>query len=245
MPQVFEQTDRHAHVRFYHGVIRNQAKSEAAGRPIFDDKEMCEITFPGDRNRSVVAPAHEKAFMYRPGPGEEDGKGFLTYAERYPEQYKRFKANDPTAERSGTQLDAMPGMTPARVFELRAQNIHTVEALANLSEAATVKLHLRGERERAKAWLDNTAAAAIASAAVAEREALEQRFKALEAQMLAMKSPAASGPDGWTDEALRAFLSERGASPRANAAHDKLVAAVRDIMEQEAAFKAAQAEMAE
>lgn len=233
--------DRHVTVRFYHGAILNSARSEQEGRKVYDDLEMCEIKFPGDISRTWVGPAHKAFSMFRPKPGEDSEKGFLTPAERFPEHYKRFKATDPQAQRSGTPLEHLPFLTPAKVYELKAQNIFTAESLAHLSESAITKLHVRPLVERTKVWLGEAEASAVVAKAQAEKQALADQFEALRAEIEALKAgkaPASDGPDGWSDEALRAFLADRGANPRANAARDKLVAAVQEIMEQEAAFKA-------
>jgi hypothetical protein len=220
------------HVRFYHGAVLDQGLSDTAGRKIFKDVEMVEAKYPGDPGRSNVSPAHGKCFMYRPKPGEEDdGKGFLTWAERFPEEYARFKANDPTAERSGTPLEHAPFLTPAQVFELRAINVHTVEALARLSESAIAKYHLRPKVEQAKVWLGEAEASAAVAESAAKAQALEARFAKLEAELAAARAgkTETDDPETWADDKLRDYLTEKGIAPRANAARDKLVAAAREV----------------
>lgn len=227
-----ERDTNHCTVRFYHGAVLNQAKSEAAGRRIFDDMEMVEVKYPGDITRSNVAPAHDKCFMYRPRPGEvDDGRGFLTWAEQFEEQYKRFKANDPAADRSGTPLEHAPFLTPAKVFELRAQNIHTVEALAGISPSIAQKNHWQGLVAQAVTLLDTAQATAEVAKATAEKQALEDKFAALQAEIEALKAGKSNDPATWSDDQLRAFLTERGAKPRANAARDTLIVAVREMQE--------------
>jgi len=65
----------------------NQGKSSTAGRPIFDDIEICEIHFPGDLKCWAVFPAHEA----EPNATREAGH-IRTYAEVYNEQYLKFSA---------------------------------------------------------------------------------------------------------------------------------------------------------
>jgi hypothetical protein len=228
--------DRHLHIRFYHGAIIDQGASDAAGRKIYKDVEMCEVKFPGDPGRSTGGPAHQKCFMHRPKVGEEDdGRGFLTWAERFPEPYKRFKDNDQSADRNGTPLEHLPFLTAARVFELRAINIHTAETLARLGEAAIAKHHLRPIVEQAKTWLGETEAVAAVAAANAKAQALEDRFAAMQAEIEALRAGKSDDIDGWDEEKLRAFLVSHDVSPRANASRDKLVAAVREITAMERA----------
>jgi hypothetical protein len=240
--------DRHCIVRFYHGAVRNQGKSDAAGRAIFDDKEMCEIKFPGEPGRNWVGPAHDGVFMYRPKMGAVDeDKGFLTPAERFADQFKAWKANDPAAQRNGTPLEHLPFLTQARVYELKAQNIHTAEALAHLSDSAISKLHLRPLVEQAKTYIGEADAAATVAKAEQEKAALQSQFDALRAEIDALKkapAPAAGDPfDAMTDDALREYLTEHGATLRSNAARDKMLAAARDIASSKAEYEKMQAEL--
>jgi hypothetical protein len=224
--------DPHITVQFYHGAVIDQAATDKAGRKVFRDVEMVKASYPGDISRTNVAPAHDKCFMYRPRPGEESDVGHQTWAQRFPKDYARFKSNDPSAERTGTPLDHVPFMTPARVHELRALNIHTVEALCRLPDHLVTKNSLRPLVEQAKVWLGETEASAAVAEANAKAEAAEARFAALEAKLAALETGKPSDdPDSWDEDRLRAYLTENGASPRANAARDKLVQAVREMRE--------------
>jgi hypothetical protein len=229
--------DRHITRRFYHGAILDQAATDAAGRRIYRDVEMFEGKFPGDPSRSIVAPAHDPCFMHRPKIGEDESVGFLTYAQRFAEDYKRFKATDPSAERSGTPLEHAPFLTQARVFELRAINIHTVETLAHLPGNVVQKHSLRPVVEQAKVWLGETEAAAAVAEANAKTQALEDRFAAMQAEIDRLRAgkPAGDDIDGWSDDRLREFLVGKDVTPRANASRDKLLAAVREISAMESA----------
>jgi hypothetical protein len=228
--------DRHVTVRFYHGAVLNQAKTDAAGRRIYDDHEMCEIKFPGDPSRSIVGPAHDRVFMHRPRHGEEP-KGHLSYAERFADTYKAWKSNDPAALRTGTPLEHLPFMTPAKVYELKAQNIHTAEALTRLSESVVAKLAARSIVEQAKVYLGDAEASATVAKAEAEKAAVEARFDALMAEIDALKKgkPAGDEFEAMTDDDLRAWLAANGANPRANAARDKMLLAAREIAQMMAA----------
>ncbi|MCU0905633.1 MAG: hypothetical protein MUE83_17460, partial [Tabrizicola sp.] len=50
-------------VEFFMKPVENKAKSKEAGRPIFEDREMVRIAFPGDSKREHVAPAHEMHYV--------------------------------------------------------------------------------------------------------------------------------------------------------------------------------------
>lgn len=98
-------------VLFAREPVENAARSEQAGRPIFDEIETVMILQPGGRD--VVGP--------RPTT-DADRK-------RFARQYAEFKARDrgPT---QGTALEAWPAITRAKLFELRAVGIRTVEEIA-------------------------------------------------------------------------------------------------------------------
>jgi hypothetical protein len=239
--------DRHVTIRFYHGAVRNQGKSEQAGRPIYDDKEMIEVKYPGDPSRSNVAPAHDLCFMDRPAPGEDgSAKGFLTWAERFHRQYKKWKDNDPLANHSGTPLEHLPFLTTARVYELKAQNIFTGETLASLSPTVASKIGVTPLVAQAKAWLGETESAAAVAQAEAEKAALQAKFDELSRRIEELSAgkpaPASDTFETMSDDDLRSWLANKGANPRANAARDRMLAAAREIAssEQMAASMAAE-----
>jgi hypothetical protein len=111
-------------VRFYHDSKEDKSASLKAGVPTFKDIEMVEINMPGDRARSVLAPAHMpwKKFNNKP----------VTYAERFPDHYKRFKANEgPVVE--GTPIAEAPFLTLADKASLKALQVYTIQQLASLT----------------------------------------------------------------------------------------------------------------
>lgn len=218
----------YAYVTFYNGMVLNQAKTDAARRPIYDDKEMVRIRFAGDTKQTVEAPAHEKFKMDRPAPGQPS-RGHLSYAEVYAEEYRAFKSHDKQAQ-SGTPIAHLPFISPARQAELIAQNVHTAEALADLDDNVIGRLGMgtRDLVEQTRVWLGKADAAAQVAKAEAERDAVQARLAKLEA-MLAAKDKGADRFEAMDDDELRAFLAEHGAHPRANAAREKLLAAAREI----------------
>ena len=232
--------DRHVMVRFYNDAVIDQGRSDAEGRKIYRDMEMCEVRFPGDNTRTFVAPAHDPVFMHRPKFGDPDeGKGFLSCAERYADAYKAWKAKGESTV-AGTPLAHAPFLTPAKVRELEALNVMTVEQLADLANPYIAKYHLRPMVEQAKVFLGKADEAAAVARANAERDALEARFAELErklAEATAANANAGDEVSGWDDARLRAFIEEKsGQAPRANAARGKLEDAARAILADEAEY---------
>jgi hypothetical protein len=88
----------------------NPAKTLTAGRPIFDDMDVCEIRIPGSRNSGVYPATSISHWDEDPETGEQVP---VTYAERFSRQYRQFGHS---VGPSGTPLDhAFPyGVTPRR-----------------------------------------------------------------------------------------------------------------------------------
>jgi hypothetical protein len=127
--------------------FKNEKKSIEAGRPIFEDHEMIEIRFAGSKD-TFVARAHEYSHWE---VDEETGEqAHLTYAERWPRQYQQFLAKQQQTK-SGTPLDYVPFLTDARRSELRAHNIYTIEALAEIDGQPLKNLGIGGREMKVKA----------------------------------------------------------------------------------------------
>lgn len=173
-------------VRFFIDTIRNPAKSADAGRPIFDEREMVEVLIPGDKNFRPVFPAHDLAEM-------EDGKGrqSRTWAEKYFEAYREFRSGNDRSS-SGTPLDELAWLSRARVSELRALGIDSVEQLASLSDRNRSRLgpDARDLMARAQAYIDAAADAATPAKLAAENAEMKDRLAQMEAMMLAMQAEA-------------------------------------------------------
>lgn len=157
----------------------NPTESAVKGRPIFDDIEICEIRFPGDLKCWSVFPAHEA----EPNATREAGH-VITYAEFYNDQYKAFK-NKEQQTVAGTPLSEAPFLTEGKRRELRALNIHSVEALAGL-DGANLKMLGMGGREwknQAQAYLDAAAGTADVTALAAKNADLQTQLDELRKQI--------------------------------------------------------------
>lgn len=129
---------------FFLHPIRMGAKSDAAGREIFEDREYVRIIIPGDSKTVVEREVRD-----------EDRR-------RFSRQYEAFKATGVTPT-EGTPLAQWPSMSPARIRELNAMNIFTVEHVAGLSDAIQQKVGI-GARElvvKAQAFLKSAASSSI------------------------------------------------------------------------------------
>ena len=159
--------------------IVNDAESRKKGRPVYDDHEVCEIRFSANKQTVGVFPAHEQCEWAEDPITSERVR--ITYAQKFNEQYKRFKAGAAQAA-SGTPVEELPFLTQGKRLELKALNIYTAEALAAL-DGNNLKLLGMGGRDlknQAQRYLDNAAKSLDLSSVMSENEDLKRRLAALE-----------------------------------------------------------------
>jgi len=165
---------------------KNEVRSRAEGRPIFDDEEVVEIRKPGDRDYGVYPATSFSHWEPDPYTG---GLKKVTYAERFQKQYQQFKQRD-MQTKSGTPLDYVPFLSEGKRAELRALNIYTVEALAEL-DGQPLKNLGSGGREWKNAAMEYIAAGKLAAPNLqmeAELAALRARNAVLEEDAVAKKT---------------------------------------------------------
>lgn len=155
--------------RFFMLSVYQPAESARQGRPIYKDKEAISHLLPGDRH-SVAT-------------------NFVTdeHRQRFPEAYRAFKAGEDMVI-NGTALAGWPQITNAQVAELAAFNVHTVEALADLSDTQAQALGMSGEtlRTRAKAYIDAAKGGAMAAQMAKERDEFKAQVELQNRQMAEM-----------------------------------------------------------
>lgn len=164
-----------AHPEFFMDTIADKAKSEADGVPRFRDVEMVRVLVPGDRLNMPV-------FMV----GE-------VHRKRWPQHYAAFKANQEAPEQ-GTPLDQLPGMTKARVEELRYFNVRSIEQLSSMPDDLLMKaaaMDGRILRDRAARWLEAAAGNAVEERLAAENRAKDEKLAMMEQQLSQMSAAMA------------------------------------------------------
>ena len=208
--------------RFYNHIIENKAKSKEAGRPIFDDMEVVEVRFAGDRNKVSVFPATSICGQHM----DEDGDYRpITYAERWPDQYKRFKAKQ-TQIMEGTPVDELPFLTQAKRAELKALSIYTAETLAALDGQPLKNLGQGGRdlKNQAQAYLDRAAGTADVTGMAAKIAELQQLVEELRADK------PVSEFEAWTDTQIKDWIEEKiNERPKGNPSHATLVKRADEI----------------
>jgi hypothetical protein len=193
---------------FSNMAIPNPAKTREAGRPIFEDKEVCQLRYPGRRDNSFHLAIEVSHWHEDPETGEQVQ---VTYAERFSRQYRQFKEHA-TQTKSGTPLAYAPFLTEARRAELRALNIYTVEMLAALDGIELKNLGPGGRdlKNQAMAHIEETKAGAPNLQMVAELEALRARNALLEEDNKLMKAQLPEPEDNFDEmtlEQLRDYIA--------------------------------------
>jgi hypothetical protein len=178
--------------------FKNEALTAKAGRPIYEDREVVELRYPGSRNVGVFPSTAMSHWDSDPETGEQH---IVTYAERFPRQYQQFKAQA-TQTKTGTPLMYANFITEARKAELRALNIYTVEALASIDGHELKNLGMGGREMKNKAmeYLEESKTHAVDTQMAAELEALRARNSILEEDAKFLKANATAPIDKPEDQ---------------------------------------------
>ena len=161
---------------FFYELEKQEFASSQEGREIFKEVPMMRILFPGDKTKTIVRRVKMEDDLA--GPSDPT---------RFPKQWALFKASQEQVP-DGSALEMWPVLSKARVRELKAQHIHTVEQLASLTDGAgpNIGLDWRQLRDKARAYLDTAAAGAEVSKLSAENEALKTDIEMMKQQIASL-----------------------------------------------------------
>jgi hypothetical protein len=213
--------------------VENVPKSETAGHAVMETKEVVEVRFAGSKNYSPIFPTDA---MW-----QRQGNQTISYAERWPDQYRAFKEGNPQ-EANGTPLEMLRtyDVTPEQLSLCRALRIYSIEALDKL-EGHGVKslgMHANRLREAAKAFLADRDQG---KTAMAEVDALRAELVALRASMVpaqdstpatidAAQAAADASFAGKTDDDLKGMIADiAGSRPRGNPSRATLIASLLEL----------------
>lgn len=218
-------------LRFYSKPVQNPVKTAASGRPIFDEIEMCEI-MTADKNFQPHFRAHEPTVTYDNKRQAEDRR---TWAERYPEAYQAFKQAMNPSE-SGTPVEQWPILSRAKVSELRAIGLMTVEQVAAMDHATTQMLGPEGKAlaAQATAYIEQARSSAPSQRMAAENEALKREIERLKADlaMTPIADPNGDEFDAMAASDLKAFIRDKtGETPKGNPSLNTLRDQAREVAE--------------
>lgn len=174
-PNRFGGDDR-LRVRFYLHPKLNSARSEAEGRPIYEEIPYVEIMTPGNKDNIIQRPATDLD------------------KQRFAERYRQFQAREDQERVEGTLLSEWPGITRGQVEELKFFQIQTVEQLAVLSDSNSQNIMgVQMLKQKAREYLENAKESATSQAladAQAQIAALTARLDASEVPQTAIETQA-------------------------------------------------------
>jgi len=148
--------------KFYIKAMKNEAKSTAAGHPVFDEIEMVEIRIAGDPKNVVTRKVRENDI------------------ERWHKQYAQFKRKEEQVS-SGYPVTEWPALSRGEAATLKALNIHTVEALAELPDSGLQNIGM-GARELQKKAVAFLEAAKDSGAVERQRQEIEKQNETIAQQ---------------------------------------------------------------
>jgi hypothetical protein len=174
----------HLRVTFYTEPVEDPVATRKEGRPIFKDEEFVFILIGGDPKSTLRAPAHASVDRDK-ATGQP-----RTYAQKFPEEYRFFKANEDQHQSSGTPLTEVPWLTAARREELKALKIFTVETLAGLdgTNLQRIGMGARELKNKAQAWLDAASGVAVEGKLASELAARDEQIEAMQRQIAEMSA---------------------------------------------------------
>jgi len=214
--------------------IENIPKSEVAGHAVMEIKEMVEVRFAGSKNYAPCFPAD--AFWKR------EGNRTITYAERWPEQYRAFKEGNPQ-EANGTPLEMLRsyGVTPELISLCRALKIYSIEALHHLEGQNLKSLGMNANRlkDAARAYMADKL---NGQEAMDEIEKLRAELAALKAGVPVEQTPpeevdrlvteANDAFAGMSDDQIKDEIAKlAGGRPRGNPSRATLVASLQELQQ--------------
>lgn len=145
--------------------VEDPEKTAEAGHPVFKEVEFVKIAVPGDRQSLYMQPATDRD------------------RQRFPRAYAAFKSRESNTL-EGMPIEQWPQVTRALAMTLRAMNIHTVEALAEVHDGNLGNLGQQGRELRAKAaaFLKQAKDAASSQRLAAENAGLKDQIATLQQQ---------------------------------------------------------------
>ena len=231
-PYAPQKKDDRPIVEFYADAKEDPAASKKEGRPQFMDVEMVKIRFPADRNRTLVRPAHAE--------WKKERGQIVTYAMRFPDEYKRFKAGQAPVVR-GMPLAEATFLTEAQRRMLRALDVYTVEQLASLEGLPLKNIGQNGRQlqQAAAAFLEASRGGADVVRLASENEQLRHEMDLLRQQVANISTPTHQKPPSafadWEDELLKEFIAEKqGRKPHGNPSHATLVQMAEELSKEAA-----------
>jgi hypothetical protein len=159
--------DEKLFVMFYPEAVQNKVKSDAEGRPIFEQRDMIRVITPGSKDILV-------------------NKATENYQRRFAKQWDRYKRNMQQTP-DGTPLDQVPFLSVTQIAELRALNVMSLEGLAGMADTVAHRfMGFHEMRTKAQKYLDAAKSAAPITALQSQVDDLKSTNEVLQRQIEAL-----------------------------------------------------------
>lgn len=212
----------------------NVNASEREGHAVMETFVGVEVRIGGSKLYSPVFPADAQWMR--------DGHRIITYAERWPDQYRAFmEGNQQMA--AGTPLENLSGqgITPSQLSLCRALKIYSIEGLASLEgqNLRSLGMHANVLKQMATEYLRGRQS----GASVAEIDAMKAEIAALKA-MIAIPEKEATPKEidealrkadldfeAMADDDLKEWIAQKSGAgkPRGNPSHETLVSMAKEL----------------
>lgn len=186
--------DRNMIAMFYNRPVHNAVKSQAAGRPIYEDLTYVRIHPPGERLNIVDRPVKDAD------------------RNRFPMQWHQYQQNK-EQKPDGTPIDLLYPDHPSIGATLKASNVYTIEQCAELSGTAIDTIGMGAQRycNDSKKYLEAANKGVGASQMRHELEERDREIRLLKQQLDQMKNEVAnmqaSNANGVNLATLQAMIS--------------------------------------
>lgn len=167
-------SDDRLYVEFFREPVMHPGRSRESGRAVYEERDFVRIHVPGDKTTVVVQPMDSINTI------------------RFQSRYDKWKAGQADAV-TGTPLNALPGMTPAKVEEYRYFKIVTIEQLADANDQLGQKfMSFNSDKQRAKAFIEATKNNAPIEAMNAELQKRDAEIENLKTMVEALQAQSRS-----------------------------------------------------
>lgn len=171
-------TDDGNFVRFDYRAVENRGASVKAGRPIYNKGLFATIMSPGQKNSDSV----QELELW---DGERLVKQNHAMIQMLRTPLEKFKSMESGGDLGGTPIENLPGIDIRQVAELKALNIHTIDALDALPDSGLQRIGMGGRelQKRARAYIETAKGNAPMVAMTAELEKRDAQIADLQRQI--------------------------------------------------------------
>lgn len=171
--------DSGLYVEFYWREVKNEQKSIAEGRPIFESKEYIKIMAAGDKTKNWDRPVRK----VNNGPEPSD-------ILRFPRQWEAFQRQEQQVT-EGTPVTEWAQITRSDAAMLKSLGFHTIESIANMGEHSMNWMGARTYKDMAIAHISKAKDGASAAQWAKEKADLQDQITALKNMINGLKEVGA------------------------------------------------------